>query len=218
MMMSLHPEIIQMRINSAGLSDELMSQNTSYPILNWKITDSMWVHSKIDSTLRIAWIKATDTTIHVFALQKNFQVQKIPFILTIIADAKQFHDFLSDQPFGKDYSMSIYSASGIILQDTLSFKPGRPYVTMEKSNSVQSVQERSSSWRVLTSTFQSAQLWMNVAVPEKTLLKPVEDFLFYSSFIIIGLMFIISILGWWVSHQMKKFIEKMKIFYSTSNS
>jgi hypothetical protein len=216
MMMSLHPEIIQMRINSTGLSDELISQNTSYPILNADITESMWVHSKVDSTLRIAWLHGTDSTIQMFAVQENFQVQKIPFVLRIVGDAKQLNAFLSEQPFGKQYSVCIYGTSGIILQNSSSFKLDRPYGAMEMSNSIQSIQVGTNSWRVLSSTFQSVQLWMSIAVPEKTLLKPVADFLLYSASLIIGLMFIMAILGWWISHQVKKFIETMKTFYSSS--
>jgi hypothetical protein len=216
MTMSLHPEIIQVRISSNGLSDELMSQNILYPVLNINITDSMWIPSKVDSTLHIAWLHGTDSTIQMFAVQAKFQVQKFPFVLRIVGDAKQLNAILSEQAFDKDQSVSIYGTSGIILQNSSSFKLDRPYGAMEMSNSVQSIQGGTNSWRVLSSAFQSLQLWMSIAVPEKTLLKPVEDFLLYSASLILGLMFIMAIFGWWVSHQMKKFIETMKTFYNSS--
>jgi hypothetical protein len=214
--MALHPDIIQMRIHSTGLSDELISQNTSYPAWNLEIKDSVWVPSKSDSTLHIAWLNRTDSTSQVFALQTKFQVQQIPFVLTITWDAKRLNTILSELPFDSNCSVSIYNSSGIIAQNASSFKLDKTFGMVERFNTVGSIQEGTNSWRVLTSTFQSAHLWMVIAIPEKTLLKPVEDFLLYSSTFIIGLMFIISILGWWVSRQMKIFIEKMKTFYSAS--
>jgi hypothetical protein len=213
-MMALHPNIIQMRIHSSGLSDELMSQNTAYPVLNLVLADSVWVHSKIDSTMRIAWLNRPDSAIQTFVLQTKFQVQRIPFVLMIVWDAKQLTTFFSDLPFSKDHDVGIYSSSGPIIQNSTVFKLDRSYGTVEKLTPVQRIQEGTISWRVLTSAFQSAQLWMVVAVPEKILLQPVKDFFLYSVFLIVGLMLLMSILGWWLSRHIKQFIEKVKIFYS----
>jgi hypothetical protein len=56
-MMTLHPEIIQIKIHSSNLSDELASQNTSYPALNLQVKDNEWISSKADTGLRVAWHK-----------------------------------------------------------------------------------------------------------------------------------------------------------------
>jgi hypothetical protein len=57
---------------------------------------------------------------------------------------------------------------------------------------------------------------MVVAVPEEIFTKPVEVFLLYSASLIVGLMLIMAILGWLLSHQMKRFIEKMKTSTGTA--
>jgi hypothetical protein len=57
---------------------------------------------------------------------------------------------------------------------------------------------------------------MVVAIPEEIFTKPVEDLLLYSAALIIGPMLLMTILGWLLSHQMKRFIEKMKTSIGTA--
>ncbi|MGD0591809.1 MAG: hypothetical protein ABSA44_13590 [Bacteroidota bacterium] len=216
MMMTLHPEIIQIRIHSSGPSDELRSQNTSYPMFNLQISDSVWVHSKVDSALHIAWLSQTELPAQIFALQTQFQVRQIPFMLTVVWDAKRLNDILAGFPFDKDYSVSIHSSSGVITQNASSFKLDGVRTSIDTLSTVQIVHEGTRSWRIFTSALQSAQLWMVVAVPEEIFTKPVADFLLYSAALIVGLMLIMAILGWLVSHQMKRFIEKMKTSTGTA--
>jgi hypothetical protein len=223
MMMTLHPEIIQIRIHSSGPSDELRSQNTSYPMLNVQFSDSVWVCSKVDSTLHVAWLNRTELPTQLFAMQTQFQVQHIPFLLTVVWDAKRLNNILAGLPFDKDYSVSIHSSSGVITlaarsgQNASSLKLDRVITSLDTLSTVQTVHEGSRSWRVLTSAFQSAQLWMVVTIPEEIFTKPVEDFLLYSAALIVGLMLLMAILGWLLSHQMKRFIEKMKTFTNTAS-
>jgi hypothetical protein len=216
MMMTLHPEIIQMRINASGPSNELRSQNTSYPMFNVQFSDSVWVRLKVDSALHIAWLNRTDLPVQIFVLQTQFQVRQIPFILTVVWDAKRLNDILAELPFDKDFCISIHSSSSVITQNASSLKFNGAGTSIDTLNTFQMVHEGSHSWRVLTNAFQSAQLWMVVAIPEEIFTKPVEDFLLYSAALIIGPMLLMTILGWLLSHQMKRFIEKMKTSIGTA--
>jgi len=215
-MMTLHPEIIQMRINASGPSDELRSQNTSYPMLNLQFSDSIWVRSKVDTALHIAWLNRTDLPTQIFAIQTQFQVRQIPFMLTVVWDAKRLNDILAELPFDKDYSISIQSSSGIITQNASSLKFDGAGTSMDTLSTVQIVHKGTHSWRILTNAFQSARLWMVVAIPEEIFTKPVENFLLYSAALIIGPMLLLAFLGWLLSHQMKRFIEKMKTSTGTA--
>jgi len=210
MMMSLHPEIIQIRIHASGPSDELRSQNTSYPSFNVQFSDSFWVRSKVDSTLHIAWLNRTDVPTELCAMQTQFQVHQIPFMLTVVWDAKQLNDILARLPFNKDYSVSIHSSSGIIKQDTSSFKLEGVRISLDTLNTIQTAHQGIHSWYIFSNAFQSVQLWMVVAAPEEIFTKPVKDFLLYSVSLIIVLILLMAILGWVISHQMKRFIEKLK--------
>jgi hypothetical protein len=210
MMMTLHPEIIQIRIHSSGPADELMSQDTSYPLLNLQFSDSIWVRSKVDSAVHIALLNRIEIPTHLCAMQTQFQVHQIPFILTVVWNAKRFNEIFTGLPFDKDYSVSIHSLSGVIIQNSSSFKLDEVYTSMDTLSTIQIVHQGTRSWRIFTSAFQSAQLWMVVAVPEEIFTKPVEDFLLYSASLIVGLIFLTAIFGWLLSHQIKRFIKKMK--------
>jgi hypothetical protein len=209
-MMMLHPEIIQIRIHSAGPSDELRSQNTSYPPFTLQFPDSVWLHSNIDSTLSIAWMNHTELPTPVVVLQTQFQAQKIPFTLTIVYNAKRLNILLDRIPFNKDCSISVHSGTGVITQNVSSFKFDGIHLSMDTSSTLQTVHEGIQSWRVLTSPFQSVQLWMVMAVPEDFFAQPVKDFTLYSAALIVGPMLLLLILGWLLSFQTKRLIEKLK--------
>jgi hypothetical protein len=215
-MMILHPEIIHMKIRSSGTSDELTSQNTSYPTVNLDLKDYQWVHSKIDNSLHVAWLSQKDSTAHLFITRTQFQVQQIPFELTIVWDAAGLNTIIPELPFDKNYALYIYSPAGIILQNTSSLRLDETYNLADTLIAVQCIQKETASWYVLTHTFHSANFWMGVVVPEKILAQPVEVFLIYSITLIVGLMFLMAILGWVLQRQMKLFIEKMRTFLLTT--
>jgi hypothetical protein len=203
-MVALHPEIIQIKIHSPNLSDELTSQNTMYSRPNLQIHDSVWVRSKMDSILRIAWLHDTSSHQNIFVMQKRFQVQNIPFVLTLMWDAGKLNTLFTELPLDEGYFSSIQSASSVLLQNSSSLKAIGVYNVHESAAVIQRVHQNNSQWLVLSSTFQTVELWMTIAVPDTMVLKPVEDLLFYSSISIIGLACIMLLFGWMLSYQIKR--------------
>ena len=209
MMMTLHPEIIQIRIQSPKLTDELTSQNISYPTTGVYVRDNAWVSSKIDTALHIAWLNDTLPAQHMLALRTRFQVHSIPFTITVVWDAKQLNTLLDKLPLGDKYSVIIQSTSAEIFRNQSSFKPIEIHEAQERMSLLQSVQQGGQTWRVLISGFQTAQLWMIVAIPEKTILQPVNDLLLYSTSLVFSLVFIILVLGWVLSRQISRPIARL---------
>ncbi len=208
-MMTLHPEIIQVKIHSTKLSDELISQNTSYHKLNLRINDSVWVRSKLDSTLSIAWLNQAASPQQLLLTQLQFQVQNNPFILTVVWDATQLNNILTRMPLGQDYSMSIHSPSAVVIHNTSSFKMFRTPDAIEKMSTYQSIREGTITWRILRGAFQSCQLWMIIAVPEETIIESAGALMLYSISFIVGLLAIVLILCWLLSRRISRFIDKM---------
>jgi signal transduction histidine kinase len=208
-MMTLHPEIIQIKIHSLKLTDELISQNTSYPALHLQLKDSAWITSKLDTALYIQWINDTLQHQQFFITQMRFIVQDIPFVLTVTWDAKRLNTLFATLPIGEGYSVSIQSTSVVLIQNQSSFLPYTTRGTEERMSTLQSVHQNESNWRVLTSTFKTTQLWLIIAVPEKTILKPVEDLLLYTTSFILGLIFIMLVLGWMLAHQISRPIARL---------
>ena len=206
---ALHPEIIQIRIQSPKLSDELTSQNTQYPPPEMQIKDSMWIRLKIDSVLHAAWLNDTSAHRQFFVTQTRFYVQNIPFVLTVVWDAKKMNTVFDELPLGEGYSASIQSASSALLRNASSFN-AREMLSMQKSgNTALSVHQNDTTWCVLTNEFKTVQLWMVIAVPEKTILKPVKDLMLYLTLFIIGLAFMMLLLGYMLSLQIKRPIASL---------
>ena len=208
-MMTLHPEIIQIKIHSSKLSDELASQNTSYPAANVQVKDDAWVKSKIDTLMQIAWLSDTLPRQQFFVIRSHFQIQNIPFVLTIVWDAVKLNSLLTNLPLGENYLISIQSKSAVILRNISPFQPIVVQRSEERMSTPQSMYQGEETWRVLTSAFQTAQLWIIVAVPEKTILRPVKDLLFYSTSLIIGLAFLMLVVGWVLSFQISRPIARL---------
>ena len=206
----LHPEIIQIKIQSPKLSDELISQNTLYPPPNLQIKDSLWIQSKMDSILHVAWLNDTSTHQHFFATQTRFYVQNIPFTLTVVWDIKKLNALFTEMPLGEGFSASIQSTSLVLLQNTSPFKVSEIPDIQDSVTALQSVRQNGSNWRVLANAFQTVQMWMIIAVPEKTMLKPAEDLLLYSTLFILALAVIMLIFGWILSFQINRPIRRLE--------
>jgi signal transduction histidine kinase len=207
--MNLHPEIIQIKIHSTKLSDELTSQNTSYPAANVQVKDDAWVKSKIDTLMQIAWLNDTLPHQQFFVMRTHFQVQNIPFVITIVWDAVKLNSLLTNLPLGENFLISIQSKSTVILRNISPFQPIVVHSSEERMSTLQSMYQGEETWRVLTRAFQTAQLWIIIAVPEKTILRPVKDLLFYSTSFVIGLAFLMLIVGWVLSFQINRPIARL---------
>lgn len=203
-MMTLHPEIIHIKVQSPKLTDELTSQNTAYSPITIQIADSLWVPSKLDSVLHIAWINRTEEPKQLFVMQTRFQVQNVPFFLTIIWDAKRLNDIIAGLPLDQDYSVSIQSTASVIIHNTSSFNPNGTSSLTEGGNTIRRIQEEATTWHLLTSALHSVQLWMIIAVPEKTITKPVEHLMLYSTSLVIGILLLLLVLGWLLSCQIRQ--------------
>jgi HAMP domain-containing protein len=208
-MVALHSEIIQIKIQSPKLSDELTSQNTMYSRPNLQINDSVWIRSKMDSVIQVAWFYDTASHQNIFITQKRFQVQNIPFVLTLVCDARRLNNLFAELPLDEGYFSGIQSASSVLMQNISSFKPIEVPSVQDSAAAVQSVRQYNTHWNVISSAFQSVQLWIIIAVPNTMILKPLEDLLFYSTIAIIGVAFVISLFGWMLSFQIKRPIVRL---------
>lgn len=203
-MMMLHPEIIHIKVQSPKLTDELTSQNTSYSPVMVQIADSSWVPSKLDSLLQIAWINRTEEPEQLFVTQTRFQVQSIPFFLTIVWDAKRLNDIIAGVPLGLDYSVSVQSNASVLVHNTSSFNLNGTSSLTEGGDAIRRIREEATTWHLLTSALHSVQLWIIIAVPEKTITRPVENLMLYSTSLVIGILLLLLVLGWLLSYQTRQ--------------
>ncbi len=204
-MMALRPDIIQIKIRSVTLSDELVSQNTAYPSAGLQATDSVWISSKQDSLLRYAWILRSEQPKQLFVVQQQFNVQHLPFVLTVLWDAKRLNDIFTELPLGRDHSAGIVTPTAVLVHDTAAlFNFDEMLGALDRTTEAQNIREEEASWQVLTSSFSSARLWLVIALPEKTITGPVKELMLYSTSLVTGLTIILLILGWLLAHQARR--------------
>jgi len=126
-----------------------------------------------------------------------------------VCNASRLNKLFAELPLGEGYFSSIQSASSVLTQNISSFKPIEVPREQDSATTVQSVRQNNSQWHVLSTAFQSVQLWMMIAVPDTLILKPLEDVLFYSSISIVGLACIMLFIGWMLSYQIKRPIVRL---------
>lgn len=135
--MAMHPEIMQIKIYSPNFKDELTSNNINYTIPNLVVHDSVWVHSKIDTALQMAWLWNDKNGEPLLLTRMRFQASSIPFVLTIMWDAKMLQEYYSQMPLGGEYAITIFSASHIFFQNQKSFDPRNITTSIEQINRLQ---------------------------------------------------------------------------------
>jgi hypothetical protein len=202
--MTLHPEIMQIRIYSPNSQDELTSNNVNDTIPNLVLSDSTWIRSKIDSSLQTAWLRNDNNGQPLLVTRMHFQASSIPFVLTIIWDAKVLQDYYSRMPLSSEYAVNILSSSHILFQNQKTFDPSKIAISADQVNRLKTLREGTNDWRVVATAFQTLDLWMIGAIPEQVVLAPVHQLFIYTVWFILGCLILSLILGWLLAYQMNK--------------
>lgn len=201
---SLFPEIVQIKIQSPELPDELTSQNTAYPVPAVQPAEHQFVPSA-DSIVQLAWLTAVPgTPSTMMVMRTRFQVSGRMFMMSVIWDAKSLQHYIERLPLGTDYYLRIYSKSFVVFEN----RPEKAFTdsvhTQQHMNDLRKVKSAGGEWRVITGTFRSTDLTMLVAVPEGAILEPVHQLLVYSSTFIVGFLLVLLLLGWMLSYQISR--------------
>ena len=192
---SLFPEIVQIKIQSPELPDELTSQNTAYPVPAVQPAEHQFIPSA-DSIVQLAWLTAVPgTPSTMMVMRTRFQVSGRMFMMSVIWDAKSLQHYIERLPLGTDYYLRIYSKSFVVFEN----RPEKAFTdsvhTQQHMNDLRKVKSAGGEWRVITGTFRSTDLTMLVAVPEGAILEPVHQLLVYSSTFIVGFLLVLLLLG-----------------------
>lgn len=207
--MILNPSLVEIRLSSPSLSDELTSRNTDYKPITLNIPDTAWIASRVDSTVHTAWIYASDEGLNLAVIQKHFLLHNIQLIVTVVADAKAIVNSLENLPLGEDYSASIVGPNGVVFSSRSSFSPSHQVEILDKVSQLQTVSFQGNTWRVITSGFRSADFWMTVAIPEAVIVKPVHELFLYSTLVVAALTSLILAFGWFVARQISKPVSRI---------
>jgi signal transduction histidine kinase/HAMP domain-containing protein len=207
--MVLNPELVEIRLSSPSMKDELSSRNTDYQPITLNIRDADWLPSKSDTSARIAWVYIGDQGLNLVVIRKQFRLQNIQLAVMVVADAKAIVKSLDNLPLGDDYSASITGPNGVVFANRSSFVPEHVSQSLDEISQLRRVSVQGNTWRVITAGFQSSDFWMVVAIPEALVIKPVHDLFLYSTAAIVAITFLVLIFGWFVSRQISKPVSLM---------
>jgi hypothetical protein len=207
--MTLHPEIMQVRIYSPNNKDELTSNNINDTIPNLALNDSLWIRSKIDSLVQTAWLWNDMNGKPVIVTRMQFHASSLPFVLVIIWDAKVFQDNYSRVSLTSEYSVNILTSARIIFQNQKTVDPLKVLDPLSQVSRITTLREGSSTWNVVSTAFHTLDLWMIVGIPERVVLAPVHEFLIFTTWCIVGCLLLLLILGWLLVHQIDKLLMRL---------
>jgi signal transduction histidine kinase len=202
--MILNPEIVEIKISSPKLSDEMTSRNMDYRSLIVTSKEIHWLQSTIDTGTSIAWVGTSDPNIHLLALKKYFILQRMPFWVTTFVITRSLIDNLNRLPLGDEFLVTLQSDSSVWYANRASINPFRRTGISDAIAQMNTVILENSRWYLLTAGLKSAPLFLGIALPEHIVIAPVRTLLIYSSMFLSGIALIMIGLGWALSRQISK--------------
>ncbi len=207
--MTLFPNIVQIRVYSPGLPEEINSQNEKYPIPAHKTADSLFVPSS-DPDVKAAWMTGLSSNPpNVFVTRTSFRSIGRIFFVDVIWDADILHQYLTRLPLGATYFLSVYAKDHVVYENRSDLRIMDTSFAYEQTNSLRVIHFANENWQTVTGTFQNAQMDVVVAVPEATIVEPVRQLLVFSSTLIIAIMCALLVLGWVLSRQISRPISML---------
>jgi signal transduction histidine kinase len=204
---TLFPNIVQIKVNSPGISEQINGQNVTYPSPSFQVADSMFVASS-DPTVKLAWLTGLPGfPSEVFATRTTFKVAGRLFFVNITWDAGILQGYLTRLPFGSTYFLGVFAGNHVVYENRHDLQIIDTSFTYRRTNNLRLVRLAEENWQTATSTFQNANMNVVAAVPEKAIVAPVDQLLIYSSTLIIAIMAVLLVLGWFMSDQISKPIE-----------
>jgi len=206
---TLFPNIVQIRVYSPSISEQLNGQNITYPPPSFQVADSMFVASS-DPTVKLAWLTGlSGEPSEAFATRTTFRVAGRLFFVNIIWDAGVLQRYLTKLPFGSTYFLGIFAGNYVVYGNRSDIPVIDTSFVYRRTNNLRLVRLANEDWQTATSTFQNARMNVVAAVPEKAIVAPVRQLLIYSSTLIIAIMVVLLILGWFLSNQITKPVEML---------
>ncbi|MDE3056774.1 MAG: PAS domain S-box protein [Bacteroidota bacterium] len=202
--MILNSDLVEIKLSSPSMNDELVSRNTDYEPVTFNVPDTDWLPSKIDTTIQTAQVHLRGRGLNLAVLRKHFSFRNIQLVVTVVADAKAVIQSLANLPLGDEYSASIVGPRGVVFSNHSPFVPPRMKETTDNISRLQTVFFKGNKWRVITAGFHSANFWMVIALPEALIVKPVRNLFLYSTLVVAALTSLVLVFGWFVARQISK--------------
>lgn len=200
--------LIQIIIASEQLTDEYVVTNAARAGFSFVPKNDVWVQREKDSSLSILWTRDSASAVSILGIRKFFLIGKDIYSITMFADSRQILSQLSNLPIGGEYALQVGDKRNFIFSNT-TIDFGIKEDEWKNLSVLKDVSIQGTQWNILFTKFSTLPMYLLIGIPKSVILQPVDDLLFYSGTIIIGLTFSIFIFGWIFSRQLAKPISQL---------
>jgi signal transduction histidine kinase/HAMP domain-containing protein len=200
--------IVQIVVSSPDLTEDFTATSTAYPTFSYFPQRDAWSELPIDSSTAYLWINDSLSQLKIFGVRKSFLVDSKQYYLTLFADSRSLLHQLNVLPIGGTFAVQIGNERGFVYSTAEITFPERQE-NVNNLSVIRDVSIEGTEWKVLSARFSSVPMHMLVAIPSEIILKPVQELLFFSSFIILVVTVLVVVFGWNFSRQLTKPITQL---------
>jgi len=200
--------IVQIVVSSPDLTEDFTATSTAYPTFSYFPQRDAWSELPIDSSTAYLWTNDSLSQLKIFGVRKSFLVDSKQYYLTLFADSRSLLHQLNVLPIGGTFAVQIGNERGFVYSTAEITFPERQE-NVNNLSVIRDVSIEGTEWKVLSARFSSVPMHMLVAIPSEIILKPVQELLFFSSFIILVVTVLVVVFGWNFSRQLTKPITQL---------
>lgn len=205
---SLNPEIIKVQVLDLITNEEIQAQNTNYSNLSIKTLSLFSEKLPANESIKIAFQPKSDSLPPFFVFTQQVVVKDAICSVVCFFDASSFKQSLLEIPIGEGIIVKVKNKRKVLFENT----SAGSLPEFQNTQSVTTIKQfdfNDESWHVLISPVVQTPYEMILAVPESLILKPAKQLLLYSTTFMLGVLILMTGIGWIISKQVTKPVQKL---------
>lgn len=205
---SLNPEIIKVQVLDLITNEEIQAQNTNYSNLSIKTLSLFSEKLPANESIKIAFQPKSDSLPPFFVFTQQVVVKDAICSVVCFFDASSFKQSLLEVPIGEGIIVKVKNKRKVLFENT----SAGSLPEFQNTQSVTTIKQfdfNDESWHVLISPVVQTPYEMILAVPESLILKPARQLLLYSTTFMLGVLILMTGIGWIISKQVTKPVQKL---------
>jgi len=205
---SLNPEIIKVQVLDLITNEEIQAQNTNYSNLSIKTLCLFSEKLPANESIKIAFQPKSDSLPPFFVFTQQVVVKDAICSVVCFFDASSFKQSLLEIPIGEGIIVKVKNKRKVLFENT----SAGSLPEFQNTQSVTTIKQfdfNDKSWHVLISPVVQTPYEMILAVPESLILNPARHLLLYSTTFMLGVLILMTGIGWVISKQVTKPVQKL---------
>ena len=200
--------LIQIVVSSPELTDEFVATSSAHPAFTFSRSDEVWTIFQNDTSVSTLWINDSVSGRQIFGMQKKVRVDNKLIFLTMFLDSKNLLQQLDKIPIGGTFTVQVGNEKGLIYSNaSIAF----PALTGSWQNLtvMNDVTVQKTEWKLFYSKFSTVPMYLLIGIPRDVIVQPVQNLLFTSLLVLVGLTSLVAVFGWIFSRQLSKPVTQL---------